>query len=108
MAKRYDLQREISRVRAEFPPFEIQLPEIPGDEHHDGFQPDVAVIPATQNMSDEAVTLASTNPVLAAKSVLGDKWEHFAAAGGTGNVFWNIVQQHNQEALGESSPSDGS
>jgi hypothetical protein len=107
--RRYNLQREISRVRAEFPPIEIELPYVPSDgEGSPEFHDDVLEVPATQNLPDDVVEMASTRPVEAARRIAGPKWAHFVAAGGSGNVFWNIVQTHNEASVGESSSSDDS
>lgn len=110
MPKRYILTSEIARVKAKHPPFELQLPDIPADK--DAGTPAYAKknlsIPAAQNLSDEVVGLSATRPVPAARILLGEDYAHFAAAGGTAQFLFGLIQEHAGAELGESSASDDS
>jgi len=103
MAKRYELKSEIQRVKAKHPDWELVLDSVPANEEAGtpAYQRKVIKLPASQNMSDDVVLYSNTQPVRAAKLLLGEHWDHFAAAGGTAQVLWTIVQDLAQADLGE-------
>lgn len=103
MAKRYNLKSEIRRVQSKHPEWELVVDEVKADEKAGtvAYPAKVIKLPATQNMSDDVVLYSSTQPVRAAKLLLADDWDHFAAAGGTAQVLWAIVQENAGADLGE-------
>jgi|GEM_PF-5712472 len=103
MAKRYNLQSEIRRIKSKHPDWELQLDAVKGDAAagSTAYPAKVISLPATQNMPDDVVLYSSTQPVRAAKLLLVDNWEHFVAAGGTAQVLWAIVQEDAGADLGE-------
>lgn len=110
MAKRYVLTSEIARVKAKHPPFELLLPELPGnaDAGEPSYPKKTIKVPAMQTLPDDVVLYSNTQPVRAARLLLGDDYQHYLAAGGTAQILFGLIQEHAQADLGESGASDDS
>lgn len=109
MTKRYVLTTEISRVKAKHPPFELQIPACSNpDVAGESFAKSEVLVASAELMPDHIMELATTAPVRAAQLLLGDKYAHYKAAGGTAAILFKILEEHAKADLGESSASDGS
>lgn len=99
MAKRYILTSEIARVKAKHAPFELQLPA--GEVNGAKVAQKVITIPAMQTLPDDVVLYSNTQPVRAAKILLGEDYDQFVAGGGTSQLLFVLLQDHAGADLGE-------
>lgn len=119
MAKRYNLKSEIQRMKAKHQPWELQLPEVPGDQP-EGLSSEVAVEPKyrekvikvtpPQLYPDNVLELTATGRVVEAAKILlsDDDYAHMVAAGGSASVFFAIANEAAGAEPGESSASSAS
>lgn len=106
MAKRYVLTSEIDRIRAKHPDFEIQLPAVPADGDLPALKQTVVKVAPPQRWSDDISRFAQTNPIAAAKLLIGDEgYDHMVRAGGSSAILFTIVNENAGADVGESSAS---
>lgn len=108
MSTKYYLTREIERARAKHQPIEIVLPAIEAVEGSQQSYPERTVtVPPAQLWTDEQTIASATDPVRAARMLLGpEHYEHWIAGGGTAGIFFDIIRLHaGATGLGESSKS---
>lgn len=106
MAKRYILSTEIDRIRGKHPDFELQLPAVPADGDLPALKQTVVKVTPPQRWTDEISRLAQTNPIAAAKLLIGeDGYDHMIRAGGSSAILFTIVNENAGADTGESSAS---
>lgn len=106
MAKRYVLSSEIDRIRVKHPDFELQLPAVPADGDLPALKQTIVKVTPPQRWSDDVSRFAQTNPVAAAKLLIGDDgYDHMVRAGGSSSILFTIIGDDSGADVGESSAS---
>lgn len=93
MSKRYQLSQVVAELREDRPGIEIEA---------DGGA--VFRVPPPELWPDLAIDKASSDPIAAARVLLGDQYNEFTEAGGSAALLFHIIGQE-VGTLGESSAS---
>lgn len=91
--KRYRLSEIVTEVTAERPPIEIEA---------DG---QTFTVPPPELWPDVAIEQATTDPIAAARALLGDQYDAYRQAGGSAALLFYIVQKESGVPVGESGAS---
>lgn len=110
--RKYVLKSEIERSRSKHPDFLIAVDAVTVKNDADEdvhLEAKNISCPPSERFSDEVIQLSNTNPVAAARLLIGDEnYRHFAAAGGSATLLFQMAADNGGAEPGESPASDAS